>query len=165
VTATLARRLGKIEATARVRLQGRFDAAVAQLRATMDPEHGRQVADWLRANIEGKQLGPCTGDAQTHVCPRCLDRLHPPALARAVWLMLLDHVLTSGAPVAMPPIVAEVYLADPDAYPANPCGGCGYLLPTRSTVRPDGTYRHLAWYMGECPVCGLDNHPEEEASA
>jgi hypothetical protein len=31
-------------------------------------------------------------------------------------------------------------------------------------LRPDGSYRHVAGYVGACPVCGLDNHPEEDAS-
>jgi hypothetical protein len=75
--------------------------------------------------------------------------------------MLLEHLAT-GAPVAMPPNVAEVYLNDPRAYPADPCEACGYLLPTRSTLRADGTYRHLARYLGVCPVCGRDNHPQDE---
>jgi hypothetical protein len=60
--------------------------------------------------------------------------------------------MASGAPVALPPEVAEVYLNDPDAYPTYGCDGCGYLMPTRSRPRADGTYRHIAWYLGECPV-------------
>jgi hypothetical protein len=36
-------------------------------------------------------------------------------------------------------------------------------MPARAQIRPDGTYRFPGgWYMGECPVCGLDNHPEKE---
>jgi hypothetical protein len=67
-----------------------------------------------------------------------------------------------GAPVSLAPSVAEVYLSDPDAFPTNACDGCGYLLPTQTKLKPDGTYRHIGWYMGECPVCGLDNHPKNE---
>jgi hypothetical protein len=164
VTATLARRLVKVEATARARLQVRFDAAVARLRATMDPEHARLAADWLQQHVANTRLGPCTGGADPrHVCPRCLERFHPPALARAVWFQLLAHV-ASGVPVALPPDVAEIYLGDPDAYPANACEGCGYLMPMRTRLRADGTYRHIASYLGACPVCGRDNHPEEEGA-
>ena len=130
-----------------------------RLRGSMDPEQRRAVAGWLGEHVDGKRSGGACG-ASGHVCARCLDRLDPPALARAIWLMMADH-MTSGAPVAMPPHVAAVYLGDPSAYPANPCAGCGYLMPTQSRIRADGTYRHSGWYMGQCPVCGLDNHPDE----
>ena len=163
MTATLARRLGALEATARQDLERRWMAAVDRMRETMDPEHARLVATWLREQVNGKPYGPHV-DTPSHVCPRCIDRLDPPALARAVWFMLLDH-LTTGAPVAMPPHVAEVYLNDPRAVPSNPCKGCGYLMPAQSTIRPDGTYRHRGWYLGVCPVCGLDNHPQEAEDA
>jgi hypothetical protein len=159
---TLTRRLDRLEAAAADALQQRWRAAVATMRTTLDPDHGRMVADWLREHVDGKRHGgPCDGDPG-HVCPRCIDRLNPPPLARGVWLMLLDSVLRSGAPVAMPPDVAEVYLGDPHAYPANPCSGCGYLLPTRSTLRPDGSYRHIGLYSGVCPSCGLDDRSEKE---
>jgi hypothetical protein len=92
-----------------------------------------------------------------------LDRLKPPALVRALWLLQAEHMAT-GAPVSLAPDVAAVYLDDPDAYPTNACEGCGYLLPTRSSLRPDGSYRHVASYFGACPVCRLDNHPEEDVS-
>ena len=127
----------------------------------MDPEHARLVAAWLGGHVNGKQCGPHV-DGPNHVCPRCIDRLAPPPLAHAVWLMLLDRTLSSGAPVAMPPNVAEVYLNDPRAYPADPCAGCGYLLPTQSAMRADGTYRHIGRYLGDGPVCGPDNYPEKE---
>jgi hypothetical protein len=163
VTATLARRLGALEATARQDLEGRWIAAVDRMRETMAPEHARLVATWLREQVNGKQYGPHV-DSPNHVCPRCIDRLDPPALARAVWFMLLDH-LTSGALVAMPPNVAGVYLNDPQAYPADRCEECGYLLPARSKIRPDGSYRHMARYLGACPVCGLDTPPEVQGDA
>jgi hypothetical protein len=159
MTSTLTRRLEKLETVTRATSTARWHAAVEQIRSTMDPEHVQLVADWLRANVDGKRLGPCTGDPDTHVCPRCIDRLHPPALARAVWFVLVNH-MTTGDPVTMPPNVAQVYLDDPNAYPANPCEGCGYLLPTRSRIRPDGTYKHIAVYVGICPVCEHDNHSE-----
>ena len=158
MTVALGRRVRKLEVATAAAQDARWHAAVTQIRSTMDPDHCRLVADWLRANVDGKRLGPCTGDPD-HVFPRCLQRLHPPSLARAVWFWLLHHMMT-GAPVAMPPNVAEVYLNDPDAYPTNPCDGCGYLLPTQSKIRSNGTYRHVAAYVGTCPVCEHDDHPE-----
>ena len=163
MTVALARRVGILEASVRQGAERRWNAAVDRMRETMDPEHARLVADWLRQHVNGKRHGPHV-DAPDHVCPRCIDRLSPPALARAVWFMLLDH-MTSGEPVAMPPNVAEVYLSDPQAYPANPCEGCGYLLPAQARLRPDGSYRHVGLYLGACPVCGLDNHPEDQEDA
>ena len=160
---TLARRVDRLEDVARRALGGRWHVAVERMRETMDPEHARLVATWLREHVNGKQYGPHI-DSPTHVCQRCIDRLDPPALARAVWFMLLDHLAT-GSPVAMPPNVAEVYLNDPEAYPADRCEGCDYLLPTRSKIRPDGSYRRIARYLGTCPVCGLDNDHEDEEDA
>src|SRR5437762_2186850 len=85
MTATLARRLVKVEAAARQLAEARFEAACRQLRATMDPEHARWTANWLSVHVEGKRPGPCTGGADpNHVCPVCLERFNPPALARAV---------------------------------------------------------------------------------
>jgi hypothetical protein len=90
-------------------------------------------------------------------------RLRPPALVKAAWLLMDNHVRT-GAPVSLAPEVAEVYLADPDAWPLAPCEGCRYPLPMRGTVHPDGSFGDVAYYLGRCPVCGLDNHPEEEGT-
>jgi len=163
MSTTLARRLSRLEHSVAADQIRRWATAVVTLRATMDPGHARQAADWLNRHVVGQQWGPHVA-SPNHVCPRCVDRFQPPALARAVWLMLIDH-LTTGAPVALPPNVAAVYLNDPDAYPANPCGACGYLLPMRSQVRPDGTYRHIASYDGECPACGRDSRTDVEGSA
>ena len=159
----LGRRIGLLEASTREDQERRWMAAVVRLRDSMEPDHARQVAAWLRGHVDGKRWDGRCVEHGSHVCPRCLDRLNPPALARAVWFMLLDHVFGSGAPVAMPPHVAEVYLSDPQAHPVNPCQDCGYLLPARSKVRPDGSYKHAAWYMGECPVCGLDSRRVTQA--
>jgi hypothetical protein len=162
VSTTLTRRLERLETSARDDLERRWAAAVETMRETLAPEHGRLIADWLRgpgAVVRAKDHG----HSEQRVCNRCILDGDPPALVRAALLILVDH-LTSGAPVVLPPNVAEIYLADPDAYPASPCDGCGYLLPTQSKLRPDGTYQHIGWYLGECPVCGLDNHPEIEES-
>jgi hypothetical protein len=159
----LSRRLCRLEASARSDLEQRWEAAVEALKETLAPEHARLIAEWLRgpgAYVRGADHGHDWG----RVCNRCILDADPPALVRAALLMLLDHVLTSGAPVVLSQDVATIYLADADAYPTNGCDGCGYLMPTKSTVRPDGTYHHLAAYLGACPVCGLDNHLEEDTT-
>jgi hypothetical protein len=89
------------------------------------------------------------------------ERLRPPAIARATILLIAHHVETRLS-VSLAPPVAEVYLRDPDTYPIDGCAGCGYPLPTRARLRPDDTFEYLdGVYLGECPVCGLDNHPED----
>jgi hypothetical protein len=123
----------------------------------MAPEHVRYVQDWMREHVGDGVQTARPGDTWHTV----LARLRPPALVRAAWLLLENH-LQRGTSLSLAPSVAEVYLADPDAWPAGACEGCGYPMPTRSTLRPDGTYRHVGWYMGECPVCGLDNHPDQD---
>ena len=164
MSTALARRLAKLEAQSKQQHVRRWHAAIDRLVATMDPEHAQFVHDWLEEHINGKLLGGPCDDGQRHVCPQCVDRLNPPALPRAVWLMLLDHTFGSGAPVAMPPEVADIYLNDPDAYPLDPCEGCGYLMPMRCTFSPDGRYRPLATYVGACPVCGQESQPNEEGA-
>jgi hypothetical protein len=161
MSALLAKRLVRLEASAREDAERRWAVAVETLKATLMPEHATLITDWLRGPGAATRGGH-HGHAGGHVCNRCILDSDPPALVRAALLMLLDHVLTSGAPVALPPHVAAVYQADPDAYPTNPCEGCGYLLPTRTKLRPDGTYRHVAWYTGTCPVCGRDGREGSE---
>lgn len=157
-------RVDRVEASVQRRWRRRWGAGLAQLRATMDPEHARLAARWLREHVDSRVQGPHV-ESERHVCPQCINQLDPPALARAVWFLLLEHTVGDGAPVTMPPNVARVYLKDPNAYPANPCEGCGYLLPTRSQMMADGTYRHIGVYRGECPVCGLSNREPLEESA
>jgi hypothetical protein len=93
-----------------------------------------------------------------------LERYESPALVRAVWLLMSEHMAT-GAPLTLIPELAEVYRSNTNAFPAHPCGGCGYLLPTRARLRPDGTYMFLRGvYVGICPVCERDIRPDVEAS-
>ena len=158
MSASLASRLGRVEAAVRAAQQARSDAAVHALGRTMAPEHIRFVQDWMVEHLGGMDVPialPGESPAAT------FRRLRPPALVRAAWLIIDEHA-RNGTPVSLAPGVAEVYLEDPDAYPANPCEGCGYLLPTQATVRPDGRFRHRGLYVGTCPVCGRANHAESE---
>jgi hypothetical protein len=123
----------------------------------MSAEHIRFVQQWMREHVGDRRPLALRGESVYAT----LDRLRPPALVRACWLLVEEHV-RNGIPVSLAPSVAEVYVADADAFPATSCDGCGYLMPTRSKIHPPGTYRHIGWYLGTCPVCGLDNHPEEE---
>jgi hypothetical protein len=160
VPAALVTRLERLEAARRVADKARHDAAVRELGRTMTADHIRLVQDWMREHF---------GSLEARIALRgespaaTLARLRPPTLVRAVWL-LLDAHLRTGCPVSFSPDVAEVYLTDPDAYPADPCAGCGYPLPIHGTLRPDGSFRDVAWYVGACPVCGHTTDPEEEST-
>ena len=154
---TFDRRLRALESAQRAALQQKWDAAILAMRDSMDREHIRVLVSWMNDHCGGT-IGPSFRGGENWY--DVLERLRPPALVRALWLIMAEH-MGRGAPVSLAPSVAEVYLADPDAFPANACDGCGYLLPTKTKLRSDGTYRHIGWYMGECPVCGLDNHPEK----
>jgi hypothetical protein len=155
VPATVARRLERLEAVHQAEERRRVAAAVAAIGRTMAPEHVGLVQAWLRDHCGGK-LAPTRMPGESWYA--LFERLEPPSIVRALWLLLAHHA-HQGTPISLEPSVAEVYRNDPEALPTNPCEGCGYLLPTRTRLRPDGTYRHVAWYMGECPVCGCDNHP------
>jgi hypothetical protein len=160
VPATVVRRLEKLEAARRVVDQERHDAAVPALGRTMEPEHVRIVQDWMQEHLGGlKARIALTGESPYAT----LERLKPPALVRAVWLLLDGHART-GCPVSLAPEVAEVYLADPDAWPMSSCESCGYPLPMRGTVQPDGSFSDVAYYVGRCPVCGRGSHHEEDPS-
>jgi hypothetical protein len=159
VSPALARRLGYLESARRTANTQAWDAAILKIRDSMEPEHIRFIATWMNEHSGGSILPPFRRGENWY---DILERFRPPALVRALWLIMAEH-MGRGAPVSLATSVAEVYLSDPDAFPVNPCTRCGYLLPARATVRPDNTYAlRRGWYMGECPGCGLDNHPEKE---
>jgi hypothetical protein len=160
VPATLTTRLERLEAAQRTIHQERHNAGMQALGRTMDPEHVRLVQDWMRERLGGLKARIALPGESPYAT---FARLGPPALVRAVWL-LLDAQVRTGCPVSLAPQVAEVYLADPDAWPMAPCEGCQYPLPMRGNVHPDGSFSDVAYYLGTCPVCGLDNYPEEEAT-
>jgi hypothetical protein len=157
VPTTVARRLERLEAVERANMKRRHDAGIRAMGATMAPEHIDLIQSWMHEHCGGHVLVRLPGESWYDI----LERLKPPALVRASWLLMAHHVI-DGTPASLAPAVAEVYVSDLQAYPINECDGCGYLLPGRARLRPDGTYRQIGWYMGACPVCGLDNHPKEE---
>ena len=155
----LLRRVDRLEATRRAERAQRWKDGKEALFGSMEPAHRDIFRDWMFEHCGGFRPDTRPGDTTYTLLQRC----RPPALVRAVWLLMAEH-MERGTPVSLAPPVAEVYLVDPDAFPANGCEGCGYLMPTRSTITPDGAYRHSAWYLGACPVCGRDHHEESEAS-
>jgi hypothetical protein len=140
----LTRRVGLLEGAVQRELRRQFGDAVVRLRETMAPEHARLVASWMREHGGGERGRDDPGHP-SHACAGCIDRLDPPALVRAAWVLLFAYV-RQGAPVALPPEVARAYLEHQDAAPAAPCAGCGYRLPARGG--------RLA-YAGACPACSM----------
>jgi hypothetical protein len=140
---TLGRRIDRLEGPARAEARRRPPVAVRGLARSLGREHGRSVHDWVVGHQGGVTRCSCA-HRHDRVCPRCIEGDDPPALVRAVWVLICGHV-EHGTPVALPPAVARVYVGHPDAVPGLPCAGCGYLLPARGG--------RLA-YAGACPVCG-----------
>ena len=161
MTPALARRLDRVESAARVDFERRWAAANGALRRSLAPEHLALIRGWFSQD-PAPDAATCPSGRDhrpPQFCGRCIDTVRPPALVRAMWDIVVDHI-TTGSPVALPPEVARIYVDDPDAMPARACAGCGYLLPMRAKVRPDGTYRYLASYEGMCPVCGRDTRDD-----
>ena len=160
MTTALARRLEKLEAVRRDQYDKRWRIAIDGLLRSMSREHVAEVQGWMRKHCGGLQLQRLPGDTWYSL----LERYRPPALVRAVWVLMHAHMATR-VPISLVPEVAEVYRADADAFPVNPCDGCGYLMPARARVLPDSTYRHLrGFYEGVCPVCETDTRTEPEVA-
>ena len=110
----------------------KLEAAWAIMCATMSEEHARMVVEAYAAGLQDVRH-PDWSSPAGFLLRRCLDALH----SRPYW------PYTQIAPevaLAMPPVVAEVYLTDRDALPLHECAGCGYRLPHQ--------------YFSECPLCG-----------
>lgn len=142
MTRTLGKRLEVLEVAAYEHQLERFRAAVRALRGSLAPDQARALRDWiLEHDIKAVACPSFHPDAR--FCLDCIDAMDPPALMRAMWVLLFEH-LERGGPVVLPTEVARVYLDHADAVPAIPCPQCRYLLPSR-----DG---RLA-YAGACPGC------------
>lgn len=143
MSTVLARRLGRLEASARADAEQRWKAAQAQLFALLAADHKRSIYDWaMRAKLSSPTCVASHGGFTA--CVRCIESSDPPALGRALWATLVGHV-ECGAPLVFPPDVAQVYVDHADAVPAIACTGCGYLLPAR---------RGQLAFAGPCPGCG-----------
>ena len=158
MTVALARRLERLEGDARDEYRARWQSGIDTLLLSMDREHVAFFQDWMREHCGGLTLTRLPGESWYVL----LERLRPPALVRAVWVLMYEHMAT-GAPVSLAPDVATVYLSDADAWPVHACAGCEYSMPAWATLLPDATYEFSGGvYLGACSVCGLDNHPDEE---
>src|SRR4051812_32480637 len=116
----LARRLERLESVHRAAEERWRDESIRTLARTMDPDHARFVREWMRDHVDS--TSPMFAGASWG---GLFELYRPPALVRAVWLLLAEN-RASGAPLSLAPAVAEVYMVDPNAYPTNSCEGCGY---------------------------------------
>lgn len=161
----LGRRLSKVEAVVHERAQRRFNAACEAVKRDLSAEQQALIEAWWdgrRENTGG--IVPCSGSHRSiGFCERCIGEADPPALLRAMWVLVMSH-MRDGTPATLPSDAAQVYVDDADAWPLAPCGGCRYLLPVRAKLRADGTFRKTAQYDGECPSCGLDSRHVKEGT-
>ena len=109
-----------------------LEAAWAIMSQTMSEEHVRIVVD---AYAEGMQdvRHPDWGSPAGYLLRRCLHVMW----RRPYWPYTQ---IRSEVALAMPPLVADVYLAHPDALPFHDCEDCGYEVPHQ--------------YFKQCPLCG-----------
>jgi hypothetical protein len=161
--ATVARRLAKAEAVGQERQQRRVGAACDDVRRDLLPAQRALVDAWWdgrRENVAG--IAPCPGSHRTiGFCERCIGEADPPALLRAMWVLVMAH-MRDDTPASLTPDTAQVYVDDPDAWPLSRCERCRYLLPMRAALLADGTFRVVGQYDGECPACGLDTRQAKE---
>jgi hypothetical protein len=68
-------------------------------------------------------------------------------LARAAYDLLERH---RDGPLALPKVVAEVCLNDPDTLPIHKCEAGGYRIPTY--IGPGSEQREV--HFTKCPLCG-----------
>jgi hypothetical protein len=111
--------------------RAKLDAAWACMYATMDPEHARLVVEAYEAGYQ-YVTSPSWGSPASRLLSRCLDAL------RRQQRWPYDEIPPEVA-FAMPPVVAEVYLAR-DVLPLHECEDCGYKLPFG--------------FFEVCPLCG-----------
>jgi len=109
-----------------------LEAAWAIMRETMSEEHARMVVE---AYADGMQdvRHPDWGSPAGTLLRRCLDALQ----RRPYWPFTQ---IEPEVALAMPQVMADVYLSHPDALPLHDCQACGYKVP-----HP---------YISECPLCG-----------
>jgi hypothetical protein len=151
-SATLVRRLAKVEALAQERLQRRFNTACDAVKRDLSEEQKAVIRAWFDREDPDPETPCSAGHRRREFCDRCIEAVDPPALVRAMWMLVMWHI-REGSPALLPPQVAQVYADDPDAWPLRCCAACGYRLPTRAKLRPDRSFREIALYEGVCPSC------------
>ena len=116
------------------------------LLATMTPEHVEVLRTWYATARAAWEASP------REMLWRKLLRLEVPALPRAMCILIACHFETGG-PLDLRPEVAEVYLADPDAWPLDRCADCGYLWPVQCEPLGRWGLEVVGRYTRRCFLC------------
>jgi len=111
----------------------RMQKAWAVMESTMSPEHVALIAE-AREQWVGPALELRTTPAG-RLLSRCFD-----AISYAQSRHWPHNTIPPEVALAMPPVVAEVYLQHDDSLPLHDCEACGYRVPHR--------------YFDRCPLCG-----------
>jgi hypothetical protein len=109
-----------------------LQAAWTIMSQTMSEEHARMVVDAYGAGLQDVRH-PDWGSPAGSLLRRCLDALN--RRPYGPYTQIEPEVA-----LAMPPVMADVYLAHRDALPLHQCEECGYRVPHK--------------YFTECPLCG-----------
>ena len=136
--------------------------------ARVNEERNRTLVRFWEA-LPDSHAGPLVeafraiGDKLFIDAPAWLEEEYP-ALQR--WFMQRvawgdDHPLNPPFPGPVPGALIDLLIAHPDAeLNSSKCGGCGHSVPsTRSSGKPDGSYRWPQPLTDTCPVCAAHVPP------
>jgi hypothetical protein len=119
------------------------EAAWAIMQQTMSEEHVRLVVEAYAAGAQYVQSSEYNTPAG-RLLRRCLD-----AISRLTYRHWPQTEIADEVVLAMPPEVAEVYLAE-DALPLHDCEDCGFRVPvTPGEYKGKPARRHF----DACPLC------------
>ena len=100
------------------------------MRPTMSDEHAQLVVEAYAAGCSG-YASPGANTPSGRLLNACLSAM--------MWAES-DSIIPRAIALAMPPIVADVYLNHADAGTLHDCEDCGYRVPYN--------------YFAACPLCG-----------
>jgi hypothetical protein len=107
----------------------RFDEARSRVLGSLGRERMTELVEMFERVDRGEEVGP-------------LLRVLNSVMRAVYWVAWLG--VKAGAPLVLPPELADIYAADPDARPTDVCKVCRYPSPASPTRR----------YFTTCPLCG-----------
>ena len=69
-------------------------------------------------------------------------------------IQYVEGHIQEGLPLALPPVVAQVYLDDPGVVAIHDCENCGYEVPMGYGEPHASPAKPLRIYFDRCPLCG-----------
>ena len=112
-------------------------SALGKLLATMDQKHARIVVDDL-----ARLRDPTTA---------CGARFGDLTMAA---IQYAEGHIQEGLPLALPPVVAQVYLDEPGLVAIHDCEDCGYEVPIGYAEPHPNPPKPVSRYFDRCPLCG-----------